>query len=245
MNAIDRQYEVLLADVLKHGVEKKDRTGVGTLSVFGRQIRYDLRNGFPRITTKFVPMKAVKGELLWFLSGDTNIKWLKDHGITIWDEWADADGNLGPVYGHQWRSWPAPDGKGIDQIYEVVESLKADPDSRRHIVSAWNVGDLDAMALAPCHVLFQFYVAGGRLSCQLYQRSADLFLGVPFNIASYSLLTHMNHVAAVREQLRREPYPFPELSLKKAPSIFDYQMSDIYASAGYKHHPAIKAPVAV
>ena len=268
MYTIDRQYEDLLADVLKHGVEKKDRTGVGTLSVFGRQIRYDLRNGFPRITTKFVPMKAVKGELLWFLSGETNIKWLKDHGISIWDEWADADGNLGPVYGHQWRSWPAPDGKGVDQIYEVVESLKADPDSRRHIVSAWNVGDLDAMALAPCHVLFQFYVAGGRLSCQLYQRSADLFLGVPFNIASYSLLTHMvaqqtgydvgefiwtggdchiykNHVVAVREQLGRKPYPFPELSLKKAPSIFEYEMSDIYASAGYKHHPAIKAPVAV
>ena len=250
MNTIDRQYEVLLADVLKHGVEKKDRTGVGTLSVFGRQLRYDLNSGFPRITTKFVPMKAVKGELLWFLSGETNIKWLRDNGISIWDEWADADGNLGPVYGYQWRSWPAPDGKGIDQIYEVVESLKADPDSRRHIVSAWNVGDLDAMALAPCHVLFQFYVAGGRLSCQLYQRSADLFLGVPFNIASYSLLTHMiaqqtgydvgefvwtggdchiyaNHVDQVREQLAREPYPFPRLRLRN------------------RHHPAIQAPVAV
>ena len=268
MNMVDRQYEDLLADVLKNGVEKKDRTGVGTLSVFGRQLRYDLNNGFPRITTKFVPMKAVKGELLWFLSGDTNIKWLKDNGISIWDEWADADGNLGPVYGYQWRSWPAPDGRGIDQIYEVVESLKHDPDSRRHIVSAWNVGDLDAMALMPCHVMFQFYVAGGRLSCQLYQRSADLFLGVPFNIASYSLLTHMvaqqpgydvgefiwtggdghsdkNHTVAVREQLGRKPYPFPELSLKKAPSIFEYKMSDIYSSAGYKHHPAIKAPVAV
>lgn len=268
MNTIDRQYEVLLADVLKHGVEKKDRTGVGTLSVFGRQLRYDLNSGFPRITTKFVPMKAVKGELLWFLSGETNIKWLRDNGISIWDEWADADGNLGPVYGYQWRSWPAPDGKGIDQIYEVVESLKADPDSRRHIVSAWNVGDLDAMALAPCHVLFQFYVAGGRLSCQLYQRSADLFLGVPFNIASYSLLTHMiaqqtgydvgefvwtggdchiyaNHVDQVREQLAREPYPFPRLRLRKAPSLFEYSMEDIDASEGYRHHPAIQAPVAV
>lgn len=268
MNTIDRQYEDLLADVLEHGVEKKDRTGVGTLSVFGRQLRYDLNNGFPRITTKFVPMKAVKGELLWFLSGDTNIKWLKDQGISIWDEWADADGNLGPVYGYQWRSWPAPDGRSIDQIYEVIESLKADPDSRRHVVSAWNVGDLYAMALMPCHVMFQFYVAEGRLSCQLYQRSADLFLGVPFNIASYALLTHMlaqqtdlrpgefvwtggdchiyaNHVDQVREQLAREPYPFPRLRLRKAPSLFEYSMEDIDASEGYRHHPAIQAPVAV
>ena len=268
MNTIDRQYEDLLADVLEHGTRKADRTGTGTISAFGRQIRFDLAEGFPRITTKFVAMKPVKGELLWFLSGDTNVRWLQERGISIWDEWADGSGDLGPVYGYQWRSWPRPDGGHIDQIAAVVESLKADPDSRRHLVSAWNVGDLDAMALAPCHVLFQFYVAGGRLSCQLYQRSADLFLGVPFNIASYSLLTHMiaqqtgydvgefiwtggdchiykNHVAAVREQIGRTPYPFPELSLKKAPSMFDYQMSDIYASAGYKHHPAIKAPVAV
>ncbi len=247
MNTIDRQYEDLLADVLKNGEEKKDRTGVGTLSVFGRQLRYDLNNGFPRITTKFVPMKVVKGELLWFLSGDTNIKWLKDNGISIWDEWADADGNLGPVYGYQWRSWPAPDGRGIDQIYEVVESLKHDPDSRRHVVSAWNVGDLDAMALMPCHVLFQFYVADGRLSCQLYQRSADLFLGVAFNIASYSLLTHMiaqqtgydvgefiwtggdchiykNHVVAVREQLGRKPYPVPRAQPQEGD--IDIRLSD-------------------
>ncbi|MCI7305575.1 MULTISPECIES: thymidylate synthase [Trueperella] len=265
---INRQYEDLLADVLENGERKGDRTGTGTLSVFGRQLRYNLAEGFPRITTKFVAMKAVKGELLWFLRGETNVRWLQERGITIWDEWADDDGELGPVYGYQWRSWPAPSGEHIDQIANVIETLKTNPDSRRMIVSAWNVADLDDMALQPCHALFQFYVAGGKLSCQLYQRSADLFLGVPFNIASYSLLTHMvaqqvglevgdfvwtggdchiylNHVDQVREQISREPYPFPTLELRKADSIFDYDMDDILASKGYQHHPAIHAPVAV
>lgn len=266
---INRQYEDLLQDVLDNGTRKQDRTGTGTLSVFGRQLRYDLaREGFPRITTKFVAMKAVKGELLWFLRGETNVKWLQERGITIWDEWADATGELGPVYGYQWRSWPTPDGKQIDQIAEVIQTLRTNPDSRRIIVSAWNVADLDSMALMPCHAFFQFYVADGKLSCQLYQRSADLFLGVPFNIASYALLTHMvaqqcdlevgefvwtggdchiylNHLAQVREQLSREPYPFPNLELHKAPSIFEYQMEDISAADGYRHHPAIAAPVAV
>lgn len=265
---INRQYEDLLADVLENGERKGDRTGTGTLSVFGRQLRYNLAEGFPRITTKFVAMKAVKGELLWFLRGETNVRWLQERGITIWDEWADDDGELGPVYGYQWRSWPAPSGEHIDQIANVIETLKTNPDSRRIIVSAWNVADLDDMALQPCHALFQFYVAGGKLSCQLYQRSADLFLGVPFNIASYSLLTHMvaqqvglevgdfvwtggdchiylNHVDQVREQISREPYPFPTLELRKADSIFDYDMDDILASKGYQHHPAIHAPVAV
>ncbi|MDP9800413.1 thymidylate synthase [Arcanobacterium wilhelmae] len=265
---IDRQYEDLLEDVLANGALKGDRTGTGTRSVFGRQLRYDLAKGFPRITTKFVAMKAVKGELLWFLRGETNIAWLKEHGITIWDEWADASGELGPVYGAQWRSWPTPSGEHIDQIAKVIEQLRTDPDSRRIIVSAWNVAELDKMALAPCHAFFQFYVADGKLSCQLYQRSADLFLGVPFNIASYALLTHMvaqqtglevgdfvwtggdchiylNHETQVREQLIREPYPFPTLHLRKADSIFDYQMDDIDASDGYQHHPAISAPVAV
>lgn len=266
---INRQYEDLLADVLENGALKTDRTGTGTYSVFGRQLRYDLANeGFPRITTKFVAMKAVKGELLWFLRGDTNVRWLQEHGISIWDEWADEDGDLGPVYGYQWRSWPTPDGRHIDQIAQVIETLRTNPDSRRMIVSAWNVSDLNKMALMPCHAFFQFYVADGKLSCQLYQRSADLFLGVPFNIASYSLLTHMvaqqtdleagefvwtggdchiytNHVEQVKEQLSREPYPFPELELHKAPSIFEYEMDDILASKNYQHHPAIKAPVAV
>lgn len=265
---IDRQYEDLLADVMENGTLKGDRTGTGTLSVFGRQLRYDLTEGFPRITTKFVAMKAVKGELLWFLRGDTNIEWLRERGITIWDEWADEDGNLGPVYGAQWRSWPTPSGEHIDQISHVIEQIRTDPNSRRLIVSAWNVSELDKMALAPCHAFFQFYVADGRLSCQLYQRSADLFLGVPFNIASYALLTHMvaqqtdlqvgdfvwtggdchiytNHLEQVRQQLRREPYPFPTLHLRKASSIFDYHMDDIDASDGYNHHPRISAPVAV
>lgn len=266
---INRQYEDLLIDVLENGTKKGDRTGTGTLSVFGRQLRYDLANeGFPRITTKFVAMKPLKGELLWFLSGDTNIGWLKEHGISIWDEWADENGDLGPVYGYQWRSWPTPSGEHIDQISKVIETIRTNPDSRRMIVSAWNVADLDEMALQPCHAMFQFYVADGKLSCQLYQRSADLFLGVPFNIASYSLLTHMvaqqcdlevgefvwtggdchiylNHLDQVREQVSREPYPFPELELKKAPSIFEYKMDDIAASKGYQHHPSIKAPVAV
>ncbi|MDO4887775.1 MAG: thymidylate synthase [Actinomycetaceae bacterium] len=266
--AVNRAYEDLLEDVLTHGTFKADRTGTGTFSVFGRQLRYDLSEGFPRITTKFVPMKSVKGELLWFLSGDTNVRWLQEQGITIWDEWANAEGELGPVYGYQWRSWPTPSGEHIDQIAKVVKQLRYTPDSRRIIVSAWNPADLDEMALPPCHALFQFYVAGGRLSCQLYQRSADLFLGVPFNIASYALLTHMlaqqadlsvgefiwtggdchiyvNHMHQVREQLTRDPYPFPQLRLDRAPSIFEYTMDSIDASQGYRHHPPISAPVAV
>ncbi|QRV02572.1 thymidylate synthase [Arcanobacterium phocisimile] len=265
---INRQYEDLLADVLANGDKKTDRTGTGTLSVFGRQMRFDLSQGFPRITTKFVAMKSIKGELLWFLNGETNIGWLREHGITIWDEWADDDGELGPVYGYQWRSWPTPSGEHIDQISRVIEQLRTTPDSRRMIVSAWNVADLDEMALQPCHAFFQFYVADGKLSCQLYQRSADLFLGVPFNIASYALLTHMvaqqvgldvgefvwtggdchiylNHLDQVREQLSREPYPFPTLELRKARDIFSYTMDDISAANGYQHHPAIVAPVAV
>lgn len=269
MAIINRQYEDLLAEVLENGAAKGDRTGTGTLSLFGKQLRYDLaKEGFPRITTKFVAMKAVKGELLWFLRGDTNIRWLQEQGITIWDEWADENGDLGPVYGYQWRSWPAPNGAHIDQIQQVIDTLRNNPDSRRIIVSAWNVAELEKMALMPCHAFFQFYVADGKLSCQLYQRSADLFLGVPFNIASYSLLTHMvaqqcdlevgefvwtggdchiytNHIEQVKEQISRTPYPFPKLELKKAPSIFSYEMDDIRASEGYQHHPAIKAPVAV
>lgn len=269
MAIINRQYEDLLAEVLENGAAKGDRTGTGTLSLFGKQLRYNLATeGFPRITTKFVAMKAVKGELLWFLRGDTNIRWLQEQGITIWDEWADENGDLGPVYGYQWRSWPAPNGAHIDQIQQVIDTLRNNPDSRRIIVSAWNVAELEKMALMPCHAFFQFYVADGKLSCQLYQRSADLFLGVPFNIASYSLLTHMvaqqcdlevgefvwtggdchiytNHIEQVKEQISRTPYPFPKLELKKAPSIFSYQMDDIRASEGYQHHPAIKAPVAV
>lgn len=269
MAIINRQYEDLLAEVLENGAAKGDRTGTGTLSLFGKQLRYNLATeGFPRITTKFVAMKAVKGELLWFLRGDTNIRWLQEQGITIWDEWADENGDLGPVYGYQWRSWPAPNGAHIDQIQQVIDTLRNNPDSRRIIVSAWNVAELEKMALMPCHAFFQFYVADGKLSCQLYQRSADLFLGVPFNIASYSLLTHMvaqqcdlevgefvwtggdchiytNHIEQVKEQISRTPYPFPKLELKKAPSIFSYEMDDIRASEGYQHHPAIKAPVAV
>lgn len=264
---VNTAYEDLLRHVLEHGTAKTDRTGTGTRSVFGHQMRFNLAEGFPRITTKFVAMKAVKGELLWFLRGDTNISWLKEHNITIWDEWADENGDLGPVYGYQWRNWPAPDGRHIDQIQQVIDTLKNNPDSRRIIVSAWNVADLDEMALQPCHAFFQFYVADGKLSCQLYQRSADLFLGVPFNIASYALLTHMiaqqvglevgdfvwtggdchiygNHIDQVKEQLSREPYPFPTLKLTKAASIFDYEMDDIFTE-GYQHHPAIKAPVAV
>ncbi|OCA95822.1 thymidylate synthase [Actinobaculum suis] len=268
MAKVNRQYEDLLAYTLREGTRKGDRTGTGTLSVFGQQLRYNLAEGFPRITTKFVPMKSVKGELLWFLSGSTNIAWLQENGISIWDEWADSEGELGPIYGYQWRSWPTPDGGHIDQIANLISELRENPDSRRLIVSAWNVSDLEAMALQPCHALFQFYVADGKLSCQLYQRSADLFLGVPFNISSYALLTHMvaqqvdlevgefiwtggdchiysNHVEQVREQLSREPYPFPTLHLHKAPSIFEYQMDDIDASDGYRHHPKISAPVAV
>ncbi len=267
---VDVAYEELLAEVLTSGARKSDRTGTGTLSVFGRQLRYDLTKGFPRITTKFVAMKAVKGELLWFLRGDTNVRWLQERGITIWDEWADAAGELGPVYGHQWRSWQGANGATYDQIAQLVADLRANPDSRRMIVSAWNVGALQDMALAPCHAFFQCYVADGKLSLQIYQRSADLFLGVPFNIASYALLVHMlaqqtglqpgelvwtggdchiylNHLEQVRTQLSRVPqaYSFPTLRLNRADSIDSYQMDDIDASDGYRHHPTIKAPVAV
>ncbi|MFE9787367.1 thymidylate synthase [Nocardia salmonicida] len=263
----DTQYEDLLRHVLEQGTPKADRTGTGTRSIFGHQLRYDLAESFPLITTKRVHMKSIAYELLWFLRGDSNVSWLREHGVTIWDEWADAKGELGPVYGVQWRSWPTPDGTHIDQIAQVLHTLRTDPDSRRMIVSAWNVADLDKMALAPCHAFFQFYVADGKLSCQLYQRSADLFLGVPFNIAGYALLTLMvaqqtelepgefiwtggdvhiydNHVDQVREQLTREPYPFPTLHLRPATSLFDYAYEDIELS-GYRHHPGIKAPVAV
>ncbi|MFG2617538.1 thymidylate synthase [Streptomyces sp. NPDC048507] len=263
----DTQYEDLLRLVLASGTAKADRTGTGTRSVFGHQLRYDLSRGFPLVTTKKVHLKSIVYELLWFLRGDSNTGWLREHGVTIWDEWADENGDLGPVYGAQWRSWPTPDGAHVDQITEVLDTLRRDPDSRRMIVSAWNVAELPRMALAPCHAFFQFYVADGKLSCQLYQRSADLFLGVPFNIASYALLTHMvaqqaglepgdfiwtggdchiydNHVEQVTEQLSRTPLPFPELSLRRADSLFDYAYEDV-AVLGYKHHPAIKAPVAV
>ena len=263
-----RQYLDLVRDVRDHGAVKSDRTGTGTRSLFGRQLRFDLSAGFPAVTTKKLHFKSIIHELLWFLKGETNTRYLKEHGVSIWDEWADADGELGPVYGYQWRSWPTPDGRHIDQIARVMEQLKKNPDSRRIIVSAWNVADLSKMALQPCHAFFQFYVAEGRLSCQLYQRSADLFLGVPFNIASYALLTHMvaqqaelkagefvwtggdchlysNHLQQVEEQLKREPLPLPRLVLKRRPaSIFDYVFED-FEIANYQSHPAIKAPVAV
>ena len=266
--AIPTPYEDLLRDVLEHGTHKSDRTGTGTRSVFGRQLRFDLAEGFPLITTKRVHFRSIAYELLWFLRGDSNVRWLQEHGVTIWDEWADADGDLGPVYGVQWRSWPAPDGGHIDQIAELIENLKSNPDSRRHLVSAWNVSELNDMALLPCHAFFQFYVADGKLSCQLYQRSADLFLGVPFNIASYALLTHLvadqvgldvgefvwtggdchiydNHVEQVTEQLSREPFPAPRLAITRHPeSIFDYRFED-FEVIGYQHHPAIRAAVAV
>ncbi|UGT64489.1 thymidylate synthase [Nocardia asteroides] len=265
--APDTQYEDLLRLVLSTGTAKGDRTGTGTRSVFGHQLRYDLSAGFPLVTTKRVHLKSVVYELLWFLRGDSNARWLQERGVKIWDAWAGPDGELGPVYGVQWRSWPTPDGSHIDQIAGVLRTLRTDPDSRRMLVSAWNVAELDKMALAPCHALFQFYVADGRLSCQLYQRSADLFLGVPFNIASYALLTHMvaqqaglglgefvwtggdchiydNHVAQVTEQLGRDPYPFPELRLRRADSLFSYDYEDVEI-LGYRHHPTIKAPVAV
>lgn len=265
---IDRQYEDLLARVMAEGAAKGDRTGTGTRSVFGAQLRYDLSRGFPLITTKRIHLKSVVGELLWFLSGSSNVRWLQEHGIRIWNEWADEDGELGPVYGVQWRSWNAGGGKRIDQIANVLETLRTDPDSRRMVVSAWNVGDLPRMALEPCHAFFQLYVADGRLSLQLYQRSADMFLGVPFNIASYSLLTHMfaqqaglqigdfiwtggdchiynNHFAQVQEQLARQPAPWPTLRLlRRPPSLFDYEYGD-FEITGYQPHPAIKAPVAV
>ncbi|WP_349897251.1 thymidylate synthase [Parafrigoribacterium soli] len=261
-------YEDLLRDVLAEGTPKSDRTGTGTRSVFGRQLRFNLAEGFPLVTTKRVHLRSVVHELLWFLRGESNVRYLHENGVTIWDEWASPEGELGPVYGVQWRSWPAPDGGHIDQIAELMQNLRSNPDSRRHIVSAWNVADIPQMALAPCHAFFQFYVADGKLSCQLYQRSADLFLGVPFNIASYALLTCMvahqldlepgdfvwtggdchiydNHVEQVELQLSREPYPYPTLQFARKPeSIFDYTFDDIQV-VNYQHHPAIKAPVAV
>ncbi|MCK5890785.1 thymidylate synthase [Aeromicrobium sp.] len=268
-----QQYLDLVQRILDDGIEKGDRTGTGTRSVFGHQMRFDLQEGFPLVTTKKIHLKSVVGELLWFVSGETNVRWLQENGISIWDEWADADGELGPVYGHQWRSWPTPSGDTIDQLRDVVEALKTDPNSRRHIVSAWNVADLDAMALAPCHAFFQFYVAPqaggpGRLSCQLYQRSADVFLGVPFNIASYALLTHMvaqvaglevgdfvhtlgdahlylNHLDQARLQLIREPRPLPELWLDPSVTDIDGFGFDAIKVTGYDPHPLIKAPIAI
>ena len=263
-----RQYLDLLQQVLDSGQPKMDRTGTGTRSLFGHQLRFDLADGFPLVTTKKVHLKSIIYELLWFLRGETNVQWLNENGVTIWDEWADDDGNLGPVYGYQWRSWPAPDGGSIDQISNVVREIRANPDSRRLIVSAWNVADLPRMALMPCHTLFQFSVADGRLSCQLYQRSADLFLGVPFNIASYALLTMMvaqvtglapgdfihtfgdahiyrNHVTQVRTQLSREPRPAPQMDINSdVESVFDFEYDDFVLS-GYDPHPAIRAAVAV
>ena len=260
-------YEALLSKVLDSGTPKTDRTGTGTRSLFGQQLRYDLSDAFPLITTKKVHVKSVVLELLWFLSGGHNAGWLQERGVRIWNEWAAPDGELGPIYGVQWRSWPAADGSVVDQISEVLRLLRDEPDSRRMVVSAWNVGQLDQMALPPCHILFQFYVANGRLSCQLYQRSADLFLGVPFNLASYSLLTHMmaqqaglevgefiwtggdchiyqNHFEQVRLQLSRKPFDFPHLALRQADSLFNYQLEDV-SFPDYVSHPAIKAPVAV
>ena len=263
-----KQYLQLMQQVRDHGVRKSDRTGTGTLSVFGHQMRFDLAQGFPAVTTKKLHFRSIIHELLWFLKGETNIRYLKENGVSIWDEWADVNGDLGPVYGYQWRSWPTPDGKHVDQISRVLEQLQRTPDSRRMIVSAWNVADLDRMALQPCHAFFQFYVADGRLSCQMYQRSADVFLGVPFNIASYALLTHMvaqqaglkpgeliwtggdchlyyNHMQQVAEQLSRQPYPLARLVMKRKPaSLFEYRFED-FEIADYQSHAAIKAPVAV
>jgi thymidylate synthase len=263
-----RQYLDLMQRILDEGVEKSDRTGTGTLSVFGHQMRFDLAAGFPVVTTKKLHLRSIIGELVWFLRGDTNIGWLNERGITIWDEWADRNGDLGPVYGRQWRSWPTPDGGHIDQLQQVIDQIRTQPDSRRHIVSAWNVADIPQMALAPCHTMFQFYVADGQLSCQLYQRSADVFLGVPFNIASYALLTHMvaqvteldvgdfvhtlgdahlylNHLDQARTQLAREPRALPELWLD--PSVTDIGGFDIdhVKVSGYDPHPGIKAPIAI
>jgi thymidylate synthase len=262
------QYEDFVRHVITTGTPKSDRTGTGTVSTFGYQMRFDLAEGFPLVTTKKVHFRSVAVELLWFLRGDSSIGWLQENGVTIWDEWADADGDLGPVYGVQWRSWPTPDGGHVDQIAEVVRLLREDPDSRRIVVSAWNVPELPRMALAPCHAFFQFHVSAGRLSCQIYQRSADVFLGVPFNIGSYALLTHMlaqqcdlevgdlvwtggdchvydNHREQVETLLAREPFPFPTLVLRRRPpSLFDYVFED-FEVVGYRHHPAIRAPVAV
>ncbi|MCU0383003.1 MAG: thymidylate synthase [Cyclobacteriaceae bacterium] len=263
-----KQYHDLMREILETGTRKTDRTGTGTLSLFGKQMRFNLKEGFPLLTTKKLHLKSIIFELLWFLNGDTNIKYLNDNGVTIWDEWADENGNLGPVYGSQWRSWPAPDGRNIDQISQVLNQIKTKPDSRRHIVSAWNPAEVENMALPPCHALFQFYVADGKLSCQLYQRSADFFLGVPFNIASYALLTHMvaqqcdllpgefvwtggdvhvytNHIEQANLQLSREPYPLPGLNIKRKPeNLFSYQFED-FEIVNYQAHPSIKAPIAV
>jgi thymidylate synthase len=263
-----KQYLDLLDHVLKTGIEKKDRTGTGTISVFGYQMRFNLEDGFPVLTTKKLHLKSIIHELLWFISGDTNIKYLKDNGVKIWDEWADKDGNLGPVYGYQWRSWPAADGRHVDQLRGVIESITRSPDSRRHIISAWNVGEIDKMALPPCHVLFQFYVADGKLSCQLYQRSADIFLGVPFNIASYALLTlmiaqvtglkpgefihtlgdahiYLNHIDQVKLQLTREPYKLPQMKINPdVKDLFAFRYED-FELTGYTAHPSIKGAISV
>lgn len=263
-----KQYLQMLRHIREHGLRKTDRTGTGTLSVFGYQARFDLSQGFPLVTTKKLHLKSIIYELLWFLKGDTNVKYLHDHGVSIWDEWADENGELGPIYGKQWRSWPGPDGKTIDQISRTLDLIRRNPDSRRILVNAWNVGELEQMSLTPCHALFQFWVGDGKLSCQLYQRSADVFLGVPFNIASYALLTHMfaqqcdlepgefiwtggdthlylNHLDQADEQLRREPFALPKLVIKrKPPSIFEYQYED-FQVVDYQAHPSIKAPIAV
>lgn len=263
-----KQYLDLLDHVIENGAKKSDRTGTGTISVFGYQSRYNLAEGFPVLTTKKLHLKSIIHELLWFLTGDTNIKYLQEKGVRIWNEWADKDGNLGPVYGYQWRSWPTPDGRHIDQISQVIESLKNNPDSRRHLISAWNVGQIDQMNLPPCHILVQFYVADGKLSCQLYQRSADIFLGVPFNIASYALLTlmmaqvcnlqpgefvhtlgdahiYLNHMEQVKLQLSREPYPLPQMKINpEVKSIFDFKYED-FELVGYQSHPHIAGAVAV
>jgi thymidylate synthase len=263
-----RQYLDLLDHVMKNGVEKSDRTGTGTISVFGYQMRFNLEDGFPVLTTKKLHLRSIIHELLWFISGDTNIRYLKENGVKIWDEWADENGNLGPVYGYQWRSWPASDGRKIDQMMNVIENIKKSPDSRRHIVSAWNPGEIDKMALPPCHVLFQFYVAGGKLSCQLYQRSCDIFLGVPFNIASYALLTlmiaqvtglkpgefihtlgdahiYLNHTEQVKIQLTREPYPLPEMLINQdVKDILKFRFED-FNLTDYVAHPNIKGEISV
>jgi thymidylate synthase len=263
-----QQYLDLVRHVLDNGAKKSDRTGTGTLSVFGHQLRFDLGTGFPLLTTKKLHLRSIIYELLWFLRGETNVRWLQENKVTIWDEWADGEGELGPIYGYQWRSWPAPNGQHIDQITKVIEDIQRNPDSRRLMVSAWNVADIDRMALAPCHAMFQFYVAGGRLSCQMYQRSADIFLGVPFNIASYALLTmmvaqvcnlqpgdfihtlgdahlYLNHLEQAREQLGRAPRPLPSMRLNpEVRSLFDFKFSD-FTLENYDPHPSIKAPIAV